>query len=320
MQAIEISEFGDYDVLRLTDRKQPEISDDEVLIKVHAAGVNRPDIVQRQGKYPPPEGVTDIPGLEVAGEIIKSSSSHWKEGDKVCALLAGGGYAEYVSAPAGQCLLIPENLTMNEAAALPETIFTVWNNLFKRAHLKKGQRALVHGGSSGIGTAAILMAKAMGAKIAVTAGSDEKCNACLKLGADKAINYKKQDFVKELGNESVDCVLDMVGGDYIERNIEVLKTDGHHVSIAFLAGIKAQVNIAKIMQKRIIMTGSTLRPRSLEEKQELRDEIKANIWPHVISGSIKPVIHKEFALKDAALAHKELERGDHIGKIILKVV
>lgn len=319
MQAIEITEFGGPDVLRLTERPEPEPAENEVLIKVHAAGVNRPDIVQRLGKYPPPPGVTDIPGLEVAGEIVQSKSAEWHEGDKVCALLAGGGYAEYAAVPAGQCLPVPDNLSMEEAAALPETVFTVWNNLFKRGSLKSGDTALVHGGASGIGTTAIQMGKALGAKVTVTAGSDKKCQACLDLGADQAINYKTQNFVEEIGKDSIDVVLDMVGGDYVPRNLEVLKTDGRHVSIAFLNGPKAEVHIPTIMQKRIIMTGSTLRPRPIGEKQELRDEILEHIWPHVESGRIKPTIYKTFPLEAAADAHRMLESGKHVGKIILSL-
>ncbi len=320
MQVIEISEFGDPSVLQTAERPTPQPADGEVLIKVHAAGVNRPDIVQRLGKYPPPPGVTDIPGLEVAGEVTESRSGEWQAGDKVCALLAGGGYAEYATVPAGQCLPVPANMSMSEAAALPETVFTVWNNLFKRGKLAKGQTALVHGGASGIGTTAIQMAKALGAKIIVTAGSDDKCDACLKLGADQAINYKTQDFVAEIGRDNVDVVLDMVGGDYVPRNLEVLKTDGHHVSIAFLNGLKTEISIPVIMQKRIIMTGSTLRPRSLAEKQALRDEIRENIWPHAENGGLKPVIYKSFPLAQAKDAHIALESGEHIGKIVLQIL
>lgn len=320
MQVIEISEFGDADVLRVAERPTPEPGANEILIKVHAAGLNRPDLLQRQGKYPPPPGVTDIPGLEIAGEIVKSNALEWKEGDKVCALLAGGGYAEYAVAPAGQCLPVPDNLDMAQAAALPETIFTVWNNLFVRGGLQEGQTALVHGGASGIGTTAIQMGKAMGAKVIVTAGSDDKCEACRKIGADMALNYKTQDFVAEIGKDSVDVVLDMVGGDYVPRNFEVLKTDGRHVSIAFLNGPKTEIIIPTLMQKRIVMTGSTLRPRSAAEKQVLRDGISERIWPLVGDGKITPIIHKKFPLTQAAEAHKALESGDHIGKIVLKPV
>ncbi len=319
MKAIEISEFGSADVLTLTERPQPAPKDGEVLIKVHAAGINRPDIVQRLGKYPPPPGVTDIPGLEVAGEIVESLSEQWQKGDKICALLAGGGYAEYATAPGGQCLPVPDNLDMAQAAALPETIFTVWNNLFKRGALKAGQVALIHGGSSGIGTTAIQMAEAMGAKVAVTAGSDKKCASCRDLGADTAINYKTQDFVEELGENSIDVVLDMIGGDYVPRNLKVLKTDGRHVSIAFMTGAKTEINIPMVMQKRLILTGSTLRPRPVEEKEALRDEILEHVWPHVEKGRVVPVIYKSFPLGQAAEAHLALEGGEHVGKIILQI-
>lgn len=320
MKVIEISTFGAAEVLKPSERPLPEPAAGEVLIKVHAAGVNRPDIVQRLGKYPPPPGITDIPGLEVAGEIAASNSEEWKEGDKVCALLAGGGYAEYAVAPAGQCLPVPDNLDMVQAAALPETIFTVWNNLFKRGGLQPGQTALVHGGASGIGTTAIQMVKAWGAKIIITAGTDDKCASCRGLGADAAINYKTQDFVAEIGKDQIDVVLDMVGGAYVPRNLEVLKTDGRHVSIAFLNGAKAEISIPLIMQKRLVMTGSTLRPRPVAEKQALRDEIREQIWPHVESGAIKPLIYKTFPLDQAAAAHKALESGDHVGKIVLKLI
>lgn len=317
MKAVEISEFGGPAVLKVTERPVPEPADGEVLIRVHAAGVNRPDLLQRLGKYPPPPGVSDIPGLEVSGEIARSRSAEWKEGDKVCALLAGGGYAEYAAAPGAQCLPVPAGLSMMEAAALPETVFTVWNNLFVRGGLRAGETALIHGGSSGIGTTAIQMAKAAGAHVIVTAGSEEKCNACIALGADQAINYRTHDFVTVAGHESVDVVLDMVGGDYVPRNIEALKTDGRHVSIAFLHGAQAEINLQKIMQKRIILTGSTLRPRPVTEKKALRDSILTHVWPQVEGGTIKPVIYKSFELEDAALAHENLEQGDHVGKIVL---
>lgn len=319
MKAIEIPEYGDADVLSITERPVPKPANGEVLIKNHAAGINRPDILQRLGKYPPPPGVTAIPGLEVSGEIVESHSQQWKEGDNVCALLAGGGYAEYVVAPAGQCLPVPKGLSMIEAAALPETVFTVWNNLFKRGKLTTGEATLIHGGASGIGTTAIQMAKAMGAKVIVTAGSDDKCTTCLNLGADQAINYKTQDFVVEIKN-GIDVVLDMVGGDYLNRNLEILKMDGRHVSIAHLNGNMAEINIRHIMQKRLVITGSTLRPRPTEEKTELAAEILEHIWPHIEAGKIKPEIFKTFPFEDAGKAHKALEKGDHIGKIVLQIL
>jgi NADPH2:quinone reductase len=307
MQAIEIISP---DRLSLTQRPVPVAKSGEVLIRVAAAGVNRPDLLQRIGKYPPPPGITDIPGLEVAGEIVGT-------GEKVCALLAGGGYAEYAVAPAGQCLPVPKNLSMVEAAALPETVFTVWNNVFLRGQLKPGESLLIHGGSSGIGTTAIQMAKAMGAKVYVTAGSDEKCAACLTLGADKAINYKTHDFVKEASG--VDVILDMVGGDYLPRNLECLNPDGRHVSIASMNGAKAEIDIRMIMQKRLILTGSTLRPRPVAEKEALAQGIRETIWPLIEAGKIKPLIHATFPLDQAQKAHEMLEAGELAGKIVLTV-
>lgn len=318
MQAIEITQFGGPEVLKLAERPVPEPAEGEVLIRVHAAGVNRPDALQRLGKYPPPEGASDIPGLEVAGEIVKSRAPEWREGDKVCALLAGGGYAEYAAAPAGQCLPVPEGLGMAEAAALPETVFTVWNNVFKHGQLKAGETLLIHGGSSGIGTTAIRMAKAAGAKVIVTAGSAAKCAACRDLGADLAINYREEDFAAAIGENRVDVVLDMVGGDYVPRNLKVLKPGGRHVSIAFLGGAMSEINIPLVMQKSLLLTGSTLRPRPDSEKRALRDEILKNVWPQVEAGKIRPVIDKTFPLAEAAAAHRALE-ADHIGKIVLLV-
>jgi NADPH2:quinone reductase len=320
MKAIEIKSFGGPENLVLTEREKPEAGKDEVLIKIQAAGVNRPDIVQRLGKYPSPEGVTDIPGLEVAGEVIESNHEEWHAGDKVCALVAGGGYAEYVAVHGGQCLAVPDGMSMTEAAALPETVFTVWNNLFVRGGLKKGEVALIHGGSSGIGTTAIQMAKAWGARVIVTAGTKEKCDACLKIGADLAINYKEQDYEAEIKThypDGVDVVLDMVGGDYIAKDTNIMRLDGHHVSIAFLGGYNAQIDIRQIMQKRLVITGSTLRPRSIAEKTELRNGIRDHIWPFVGQKKIMPQIYKTFALSDASKAHVELEAGAHIGKIVL---
>ncbi len=307
MQAIEIIPPGH---LELTQRPVPTAKSGEVLIRVRAAGVNRPDLLQRIVKYPPPPGITDIPGLEVAGEIVGT-------GEPVCALLAGGGYAEYVVAPRGQCLPIPKGLSMTEAAALPETIFTVWNNVFLRGKLQPGETLLVHGGSSGIGTTAIQMAKAWGAKVVVTAGSDKKCAICLSLGADKAINYKTHDFVEEAGD--IDVVLDMVGGDYVPRNIQCLYLDGRHVSIASMNGSKAEIDIRSIMQKRITMTGSTLRPRPVAEKIELAKGILETVWPWVESGKVKPLIHATFPLAQAQEAHNLLESGAVAGKIVLSV-
>ncbi len=308
MNAVEIRE----NALFSTTRPVPRPGPGEVLIRVHATGVNRPDILQRLGKYPPPPGVTDIPGLEVAG--IREDT-----GEAVCALLPGGGYAGYAVAHESLCLPVPKNLSMTEAAALPEAVFTVWNNLFLRGHLKKGETVLIHGGASGIGTTAIQMAKAFGAHVIVTAGSDDKCAACRTRGADIAINYKTQDFSAVCGKDSVDVVLDMVGGLYVPRNMDVLKTDGRHVSIAFQDGRIAEVDLQKIMQKRLVLTGSTLRPRPVAEKAALAADLKKHIWPLIEAGKIKPVIFKTFPLAQAMDAHKALEKGDHVGKIVLAV-
>lgn len=308
MQAIEIIPPG---LLTMAQRPVPIAKSGEILIRVAAAGVNRPDLLQRIGKYPPPPGITDIPGLEIAGVDMAT-------GNRVCALLAGGGYAEYAAAPVGQCLPIPPNMSMVEAAALPETVFTVWNNVFVRGQLQPGETLLIHGGSSGIGTTAIQMAKTFGARVIITAGSDEKCAACLALGADLVINYKTHDFVAEIAREGgVDVILDMVGGDYVPRNLECLKLDGRHVSIASLNGSKVNVDIRTIMQKRIIMTGSTLRPRPLHEKEMLTRGIEEHIWPHIARGTIRPLVHATFPLAEAQKAHDLLESGDLAGKIVL---
>lgn len=312
MQAVEIRD----NALHAVSRPVPVPGPDEVLIKVYAAGVNRPDLLQRMGKYPPPPGVTDIPGLEVAGVVVASNSQKWAAGDQVCALLAGGGYAEYAVAPAGQCLPLPRGIDMTMGAAMPETVFTVWNNVFVRGKLKAGETLLIHGGASGIGTTAIRMAKAFGARVVVTAGSDDKCQACRELGADQAVNYKTRDFLTEVKG-GVDVVLDMVGGDYVPRNIELLKEGGRHVSIAFIGGTKAEIDIIQIMRKRITLTGSTLRPRPAAEKAALADGILNYVWPLVESGKIRPAIHRTFPLAQAQEAHQALEKGDHIGKIVL---
>jgi NADPH2:quinone reductase len=312
MQAVEIRD----NALHTVSRPVPAPGADEVLIRVYAAGVNRPDLLQRMGKYPPPPGVTDIPGLEVAGVVVTSNSHKWTAGDQVCALLAGGGYAEYAVAPAGQCLPLPRGIDMVMGAAMPETVFTVWNNVFVRGQLKAGETLLVHGGASGIGTTAIQMAKAFGARVIVTAGSDDKCQACRELGADQAVNYKTRDFLTEIRG-GVDVVLDMVGGDYVPKNIQLLKEGGRHVSIAFQRGTKAEFDIVQIMQKRLTITGSTLRPRSVAEKTALADGILNYVWPLAESGKIRPAIHATFPLTRAQEAHEALEKGDHIGKIVL---
>lgn len=308
MKAIKIRAFGGPEALEIQDISIPDPGPDEVLVKVHAAGVNRPDLLQRMGKYPPPPGITDTPGLEIAGEIVGT-------GEKICALIAGGGYAEYALVPKGQYLPIPQGLSMIEAAALPETVFTVWNNVFVRGALKPGEAILIHGGASGIGTTAIQMAKAHGARVIVTAGSDEKCAACIKLGADQAINYKTQDFSEILSD--IDVVLDMVGGDYVAKNLKVLRDGGRHVSIATMNGSKAEIDIRTIMQKRLVLTGSTLRNRPIAEKAELARGIHEAVWPWIETGKVKPAIFKTFPLEETAQAHAALEAGDHVGKIVL---
>lgn len=309
MKAVRIREAGGPEVLEIQEISVPVAGPDEVLVRVHAAGVNRPDLMQRQGKYPPPPGVTDIPGLEIAGEIVET-------GERVCALIAGGGYAEYAVVPVGQYLPCPAGLSMIEAAALPETVFTVWNNVFVRGGLKPGETILIHGGASGIGTTAIQMAKAQGAKVIVTAGSDEKCAACVTLGADQAINYKTEDFSTLT---DIDVVLDMIGGDYVAKNLKVLRDGGRHVSIATMKGSKAEIDLRLVMQKRLVMTGSTLRNRSVAEKTTLAQGIRETVWPWIEASKVKPTIYKTFPLAQAAQAHITLEAGDHIGKIILQV-
>jgi putative NAD(P)H quinone oxidoreductase, PIG3 family len=321
MLAIEI-ENG---VLKPAKRPIPTPSANQVLIKVEAAGVNRPDVMQRQGLYPPPPGASDIPGLEVAGSIVAlgDNISHLGIGDKVCALVTGGGYAEYCLASAAHCLPVPKGLSLVQAAALPETFFTVWSNVFDRAHLQPGETLLVHGGTSGIGTTAIQLAKAFNAKVIVSAGSDTKCEFCLQLGADAAINYKEQDYVEEIkrltGNQGVDVILDMVGGDYFPRNLKCMANDGRLVQIAVQSGPKAEINLLPVMLKRLTITGSTLRARDDAFKAAIAKQLLEKIWPLLASGQIKPIIHSTFALSDAALAHQLMESSQHIGKIILTV-
>jgi putative PIG3 family NAD(P)H quinone oxidoreductase len=294
-----------------------------VLIEVAAAGVNRPDILQRQGAYPPPPGASDIPGLEIAGTVVALGQgvSDWALGDEVLALVTGGGYAAYCTAPAPQCLAIPSTLEMDEAAALPETFFTVWSNVFERAALKPGETLLIHGGSSGIGTAAIQIAHALGSTVIVTAGSDDKCGACEVLGADHAINYRDQDFVEAVkkitDGRGVDVILDMVGGDYVQRNLKILAADGRLVNIAFLNGSKVEVDLMTLMLKRLTITGSTLRARSVEFKAAIAAQLKAKIWPLIEAGKITPFIHATFTLEEAAEAHALMESSEHIGKIVL---
>jgi NADPH2:quinone reductase len=320
MKAVIISTPGDASVLRLEDRPDPVLNDDEVLIQVYAAGINRPDVAQRQGKYPAPAGVSaEIPGLEISGVIASCGTEvkRWKKGDRVCALVAGGGYAELVKVVEGQCLPIPEPLTFAEAAGLPETIFTVWHNVFQRGRLEANETLLVHGGSSGIGITAIQLAKAFGAKVIVTVGSNEKGQACLALGADQFINYKSQDFELQLAPLGVDVILDMVGGDYFAKNLNVLKPDGRLVYINSMKGNLVDLDISKMMQKRISITGSTLRARDSGFKIALARAIETFVWPVILSGRFKPVIYKTFQFSEAAKAHELMESSKHIGKIVL---
>jgi NADPH:quinone reductase len=324
MRAVEIKAPGGPEQLVLTERPVPAPKAGEVLIRVHAAGVNRPDIIQRLGQYPSPPGASDLPGLEVAGTIaaLGPGVSDLAVGASVCALLPGGGYAEFAVASAGSCLPIPEGYSFIEAAAIPETFFTVWHNVFERGALQPGETLLVHGGTSGIGTAAIQIAKFKGARVITTAGSDEKCAACKDLGADVAINYRTQDFaeiVRNLPTKGVDVILDMVGGDYFGRNLKCLKPDGRLVIIAFLKGAKTEVDLAAIMMKRLTVTGSTLRPRDTAFKAALATSVHQQLWPALGRRQIKPLIHMVLPLAEAAGAHALMESSAHIGKIVLKV-
>lgn len=327
MNAIEIAgPGGGPEVLRLVQRPDPVPAKGELLIAVKAAGINRPDVLQRKGHYPPPAGASDLPGLEVAGTVQGGSAEDLaaaglKIGDRVCALVAGGGYAELCTAPAGQCLPIPAGLSDIEAAALPETFFTVWQNVFHIARLKAGETLLVQGGSSGIGTTAIGLAKAIGASVIVTAGSDDKVAACVKLGADHGINYRTQDFVAEVqritGGKGVDVVLDMVAGDYVAREVECLATDGRLALIAVQGGTKSSFDAGLVLRKRIAIVGSTLRPRSVDYKTVLAKELRATVWPLIEAGKVKPVIHQVFPAAQAAQAHALMESSSHVGKIVL---
>ena len=325
MNCIEIPEPGGPEALKTTSRSVPTPAPSEVLIRVEVAGINRPDCIQRQGNYAPPPGTTDIPGLEVSGEIVAVGVDikNWSVGDKVAALVAGGGYAEYVTAPFQQCLPIPNGLSMIEAAALPEAFFTVWTNVFERGALKKGETLMIHGGSSGIGTTAIQIASQMGARVITTAGSADKCQACADLGAERTVNYREEDFVeaaREFGDgKGVDVILDIVGGDYIAKNIKSLAPDGRLVQIAFLQGSKVDINFMSVMLKRLTFTGSTLRPQSIERKGEIAAALIENVWPLISSGKIKPVIYKTFALNQVAEGHALMESSQHIGKIMLKI-
>jgi putative PIG3 family NAD(P)H quinone oxidoreductase len=323
MTAIEIREPGPPQVLRAVERAVPTPRAGEVLIQVAAAGVNRPDVLQRKGVYPPPAGVTDIPGLEVAGTVVAVGEGVHEPavGARVCALLAGGGYAQYAIAPAVQCLPLPAPLTLEEGAVLPETFFTVWFNVFERARLRAGETLLVHGGASGIGTTAILLGKAFGARVIVTAGSAQKCAACRELGADHAINYHEGDFVaatlKATEGRGADVILDMVGGDYVARNVAAAATDGRIALIAVQGGTKAELDLRPLMQKRLTLTASTLRAQPVENKGRLAGALRQHVWPLFASKHLKPLIHARFALAEAAAAHKLMESGAHIGKIVL---
>jgi len=324
MTCIEISEPGGPDVLKPGTRPLPEAGAGEVLVRVAAAGVNRPDIMQRQGVYSPPPGVSDVPGLEIAGTVaaLGPDVSGWKVGDTLCALVAGGGYAEYCVAPAPQCLPIPKGLDALAAAALPETFFTVWANVFGRARLQPGETLLVHGGSSGIGTAAIQIASRLGARVMATAGSAEKCAACEDLGAERAVNYHDEDFVEAAkafsGGPGVDVILDMVGGEYVARNIAALARGGRISCIAFLQGSKLELDLMPLLMKHLTITASTLRPQTIEQKGEIAGMLKERIWPLIEAGDIKPVIDSTFPLADAAEAHRLMESSRHIGKIMLE--
>jgi NADPH2:quinone reductase len=323
MRAVEITKPGGPEVLKPAERPKPVPKENEILVKVAAAGVNRPDVLQRTGNYAVPPGASDLPGLEIAGEVVGGSTKHFKPGDKVCALVAGGGYAEYCVAPEVQALPVPRGLTPVQAASLPETFFTVWSNVYDRARLAPGESLLVQGGSSGIGVTAIQMAAATGNRVFATAGSDEKCAACVRLGAAEAFNYKAQDFEKEIlrvtGGKGVDVILDMVGGDYVPKELKCLAEDGRLVFIAYLRGPKTEMNIDTVMRRRLTISGSTLRPRPVEFKGEIARSLREKIWPLIESGRIRPEIYKTFPLEQAAEAHRLMESSQHIGKLVLTV-
>jgi len=325
MRYIDIPTPGGPEVMVVAEGAAPKAQAGEVLIEVAVAGVNRPDVMQRKGLYLPPPGASPIPGLEVAGTVVALGEgvTQWQAGDQVCALANGGGYAEYVAVPAGQCLPVPQGLTLAQAAALPETCFTVWTNVFDRAGLKPGETFLVHGGTSGIGTTAIQLAKALGATVFTTAGSDDKCQACCELGAERAVNYRTEDYVEALklatNGKGVDVILDMVGGDYIARNIRLAAVDGRIVNIAFLQGSKVELNMAPVMMKRLTLTGSTLRPQSTHAKAGIAQSLKDKVWPLISAGQVAPVIARTFPLEQVADAHRLMESSQHIGKLVLTV-
>ncbi|HVB38091.1 MAG TPA: NAD(P)H-quinone oxidoreductase [Vicinamibacterales bacterium] len=325
MRVVEITAPGGPDVLVPAERPVPRPGDGEVLIQVAAAGVNRPDVMQRQGKYPPPAGASDLPGLEVAGTVaaVGPDVARWKVGDAVCALVAGGGYAEYCVAPASQCLPVPEGLDLTTAAAVPETFFTVWTNVFERGRLKAGEWLLVHGGSSGIGTTAIQLGRAFGARVLATAGTAEKCAACERLGSEAAVNYKEADFVaavrERTDERGVDVVLDMVGAAYLDRNIDCLALNGRLVIIGLLGGAKGTLSLVPVLQRRLTITGSTLRSRSVDEKAALAWALEQHVWPLLAQGTVRPIVDRIFPLAEAAAAHRLMEQGGHIGKLVLRV-
>ena len=326
MKAIEMSQPGGPEVLRPCERPMPVAGAGEVLIRVHAAGVNRPDVLQRSGSYPPPPDASDLPGLEVAGEIVSGDldGSDFKKGDLVCALAHGGGYAEYCVVPIGQCLPIPKGWSVLEAASLPETFFTVYGNVFDRAKLAAGESLLVQGGSSGIGVTAIQMATALGHRVFVTAGTDDKCRACESLGAERGINYRSEDFVEIVksltGGKGANVILDMVAGPYVNRELQCLADDGRLVIIALLGGASGEINFGEVLRRRLVITGSTLRPRPVTFKRHIAQQLRTQVWPLLESGRIKPVIYKTFSLEQAADAHALMETSTHVGKIMLQVV
>jgi NADPH2:quinone reductase len=325
MRAIEITSFGPPEGLQVRERPMPQPGPGEVLIKVAAAGVNRPDVIQRYGKYAPPPGASDIPGLEVSGHIVGRGEGvvQWQEGDAVCALVTGGGYAEYCVAPQVQCLRPPSTLSLVEAAAVPETFFTVWTNVFERGKLQANETILIHGGSSGIGTTAIQLAREFGARIFATAGTDAKCAACRELGAAVAINYRNEEWVAVVrnatDNKGVNVILDMVGGNYVSKNLDSLAVDGRLIQIAFLRSSMVDVDLMQVMRRRLTITGSTLRPRSPEEKGQIARAVETKVWPLIEAGRVKPLIYAQFPLEKAADAHRMMEASEHIGKIVLTV-
>jgi NADPH2:quinone reductase len=323
--AIEIGKAGGPEVLTPVERPMPEPAVGEVLIRVRAAGVNRPDVMQRRGMYPPPAGASDLPGLEVAGTVehVGAGVAEWRGGDRVCALVTGGGYAEYCVAPAAQCLPIPDGLEFVAAAAIPETFFTVWDNVFERGRLGAGETALFHGGTSGIGTTAIQLAVARGARVLATAGSDEKCRACERLGAARGINYRAEDFVEVVKAETrgagADLILDIMGGTYLDRNLRALAVDGRVVQIGVMEGAEAALDLRRLLHRRLTIMGSTLRPRSVEEKGAIADALRREVWPLLESGRVKPIVYRSFPLAQAAEAHRLMESSEHIGKIVLTI-